>query len=725
MAEASAPHDRAAALLSAGRAAEARELLLATLSTSPDDAQLHYLLGAARHAAGAPEAALASFERAGTLDPTLLAARQGHVAMLVVLGRTDAALAESAALVESFPGDAQNLANHALLLLQARGDAAGALALWDRALGLAPGLEPALLNRGLLLLQLGHTAAAAANARTFVDAHPANARAHAQLGEALLASGEYEAALSAIDRALALGPGPALLHVKRGYALAALRRFDAAREAFDTARSFDADAVDGFRRSLAAGHAAPPELDPEAIYLAREYERQLRCDWSDRDAFLEVFRNALVRSDGPPTERGLLFASLSLPLTPMERLALARAASVHVASSVRTVSRRAPGSGRFRIGYLSPDFRHHVTARLVHPLLSAHDRSDFEIFAYALCPGDGSELRAAVERAADAFRDVSDVDDRAAAEIIAGDRLDVLVDLGGYTLGSRTEILAMRPAPVQASWLGFLGTMGADFIDYALVDHTLVAAAHAWHEQHLFLPQTFFLYPPVSQIAPALRRDEYGLPEDALVLCAFHHPRKIDPAAFGAWMEVLRAVPRSVLWLTDADVDYVPHLRREAAACGVAAERLLSAGREAHDRYMGRLALADLFLDTFLWNAVSTACDALWMGVPVVTLAGSTASSRGAASILGASGLADLVTATPDAFVALAVRLARDTPARLAMQARVRASRTSSPVFDVAGRARALEMAFRAMVARSRRGLPPAAIDAGREAGPGTPAVSS
>ena len=267
--------------------------------------------------------------------------------------------------------------------------------------------------------------------------------------------------------------------------------------------------------------------------------------------------------------------------------------------------------------------------------------------------------------------------------------------------------------------------MGADFINYAFVDHTLVAAAHEWHEQPLFLPQTFFLYPPVCQIAPSLRRGEYGLPEDALVLCAFHHPRKIDPTALGAWMAVLRAVPRSVLWLTDAEVDYVPHLRREAAACGVAPERLVSAPRESHDRYMGRVALADLFLDTFLYNAVSAACDALWMGIPVVTFAGDTPTSRGAASVLRASGLAELVTGTPDAFVALAEQLARDTPARLALQARVRASRTSSPVFDIAGRARALETAFRAMVARSRRGLPPAAIDVGSEPGPGTAAPSS
>lgn len=725
MAEASAPRDQAAALIDRGRPAEARAVLLGALASSPDDAQLHYLLGAAHHAAGAPEAALASFERAATLDPTLLVARQGHAAMLLTLGRAEAALAESAALVEGFPDDAQNLANHALLLLQLRGDAAGALVLWDRALALAPDLEPALLNRGLLLLQTGQTAAAAANARAFVRAHPANPRAHAQLGEALLASGECEAALSALDRALALGRGPALLHVKRGYALAALRRFDGAREAFRTAQMLDPAAVDGFRRSLAAGRGALPELDPETIYLAREYERQLRCDWSDRDAFLRVFRDSLARRAGPPVERGLLFASLSLPLTPRERLALARAASAHVASGIKAITRDRPGSGRLRIGYISPDFRHHVIARLVHPLLSAHDRNGFEVFAYALCPSDGSEVRAAVERSADVFRDLSGVDDPSAAGIIARDRIDVLVDLGGYTLGSRTEILAMRPAPVQASWLGFPSSMGADFIDYAFVDHTLAAATHDWHEQRVFLPGTFFLYPPVPQVAPPPGRQDYGLPKDALVLCAFHHPRKIEPAAFGAWMEVLRAVPRSILWLTDAEVDYVPHLRREAAARGVAPGRLVSAPRESHDRYMGRLALADLLLDTFLYNAVSTACDALWMGIPVVTLAGDTPTSRAAASVLRASGLAELVTGTPDAFVALAVQLAGDAPARRALTSRLWASRTSNPVFDIAGRARALEAAFRAMTAGARRGLPPAAIDIGREPGHGTAAPSS
>ena len=718
MAEASHARERAAALIGEARPAEARTLLLAALAASPEDAQLHYLLGAAEHAAGAPAAALASFNRAATLDPTLLAARQGRAAMLLALGHADAALAESAALVVRFPDDAQNLANHALLRLQIRGDAAAALALWDRALALAPGLAPALSNRGTLLLQLGRTTAAVANAHGFVDAHPADPRAHAQLGEALLADGEPEAALAAIDRALALGPGSALLHVKRGYALAALRRFGPAREAFDTARSLDPAAVDEFRGKLAPGRVAP-ELDPEAIYLARAYERQLRCDWSDRDTFLEVFRRSLARREGPPTERGLLFPSLSLPLSPDERLTLARAVSAHVASGVQAADREGhPGSGRLRVGYVSPDFRDHLIARLTHRLLAAHDRRGFEIFAYALCPADGTGLRAAVEQAADVFRDVSGVDDRAAAAVIARDRLDLLVDLGGYTLGSRTEILAMRPAPVQASWLGYTSTMGADFIDYAFVDHTIAPSADDWHEQPVYLPGTFFVYPPTPEDVPAADRRECGLPGDALVLCAFHHPRKIDPAAVDAWMAVLRAVPGSVLWLIDAEVDYVPHLRREAAARGVAAGRLLCAPRESHDRYLGRLALADLFLDAFLYNAATTACDAIWMGVPVVTLAGNTPTSRAAASILGASELSDLVAATPDAYVALAVRLARDASARRAVQERVRASRVASPIFDVAGRARALETAFRAMVARSRRGLPPSSIDVAPGPGP-------
>jgi tetratricopeptide (TPR) repeat protein len=265
VAEASAPREEAAALIGAGRTAEARALLRTALAASPDDAQLHYLLGAAHHAAGDPVAALAAFDRAATLEPKLLAARQGRAAMLLALGRTDAALAESAAIVESFPGDAQNLANHALLLLQVRADPAAAVTLWDRALAIAPDLAPALVNRGHLLLQLGRTPAALASARAFVAAHPADPRAHAQLGEALLASGEYGAALPAIDRALGLAPDTALLYVKRGYALAALRRFTEAKQAFDAGQSLDPAALEAFRRSLAAGREPAPELDPAAI----------------------------------------------------------------------------------------------------------------------------------------------------------------------------------------------------------------------------------------------------------------------------------------------------------------------------------------------------------------------------------------------------------------------------------------------------------------------------
>ncbi len=410
-----------------------------------------------------------------------------------------------------------------------------------------------------------------------------------------------------------------------------------------------------------------------------------------------------------------MFASATLPLSAGERLALARAVSTHIQRGVGTpFAPRAPSAaGRLRVGYLSPDFRDHVVGRLVRPLLEHHDRATVEVFAYSLAPDDGSALRRALASAADRFRDVSALDDRTAAATIAGDGIDILVDLAGYTDGARPEILALRPAPVQVTYLGFAGSTGAEYIDYAFTDRVTTPAGSEiwWSERLAFLPHTHFLYAPgdAPDSGPASRQ-AYGLPSDAIVFCAFHSPHKIGPECFAAWLEILRRTSGSVLWLLDSGPAARTNLRAAAARAGIDPTRLVEAPREPVSRHLARLALPDLFLDAFHYNAMAGACDALWMGLPVLTLTGTAPPARVATSLLAAAGLADLAAPDRASFIEKAVELAHSPGRAQSMRERVRAAHRS-PLFDARGRVRDIEAAYREMAARARGGRLPASFE--------------
>jgi predicted O-linked N-acetylglucosamine transferase (SPINDLY family) len=371
-------------------------------------------------------------------------------------------------------------------------------------------------------------------------------------------------------------------------------------------------------------------------------------------------------------------------------------------------------SGKLRIGYLSADFRDHVAARVARPLFAHRDSAAFETYAYSLAPNDGSGLRSTIRSSADAFRDLSNLPNHTAAAQIAADGIDILVDLGGYTDGARTEIMALHPAVVQINYLGFPATMGADFIDYAVTDRwtTPPGAERWWHEQLAFLPDSWFLYlaDPVDPALTPSRRD-YALPERAVVFCAFHSAHKIGPETFAAWLRVLRAVPDSVLWLADNGPLCLANLQGEAAAAGIEAARLIVAPREPLERHLARLGLADVFLDAFDWGAISGACDALWMGLPLVARSGDAPTSRAAAGMLALSGVPELAAEGADEFVAIAVRLATEPSYRAAVRAGLQETRSANRLFDARQRVRHLEAAYRRMAARARDGLPPESFE--------------
>jgi predicted O-linked N-acetylglucosamine transferase (SPINDLY family) len=355
----------------------------------------------------------------------------------------------------------------------------------------------------------------------------------------------------------------------------------------------------------------------------------------------------------------------------------------------------------------------HPVGWLIQELLCLHDRSRFEVVAYSVGPDDDSEVRGRIAAGVDRFRDMAKQSDRDIAHQIATDGIDVLVDLAGYTDHARCGVFALRPAGVQVNYLGYAGTSGASYLDYAIVDSIVCPPGvdQWWAEKLVRLPRVFS--PSGSAETPALsprQRSEVGLPASGFVFCCFVNNYKIDPSIFDVWMSILRHVPDACLWLTASHPETKANLSMQASSRGISPERLVFAGRERLSDYLARYPLADLFLDTRWFNAHTTAIDALRSGVPVLTLAGETMSSRLGASVLTAAGMPDLITNSLQEYQARAVELALNPDSLAALRQRLRTALRISTLFDTQARVRELEAAFSEMVERHRQGLAPAAF---------------
>jgi predicted O-linked N-acetylglucosamine transferase (SPINDLY family) len=499
---------------------------------------------------------------------------------------------------------------------------------------------------------------------------------------------------------------PAL--VRRGVALACLRRFAESRDVFATVRTRHPDATAAFLRRVAPSGHLDFMLSSENIYIGRRYTAQRICDWSGWGEYVGEMRRAASDS-GVTLEAATAFMALHLPLSAEDRHGIAR----HIAARIETEAPPLPSpgprrTGPLRIGVLSPDFRDHVNAYLLLPLFELHDRARFELVAYSLAPDDGSAVRARVRAAAGRFVDLQSLSDADGAAQIRRDDIDLLVDVGGHTTGARFGITARRPARLQVLYLGFAASLGSRRVDYVLLDEIVGSNSAEWSEARVYLPDTYYLYdfrvPPPN--VPLVRSD-YGLPEDGFVFCAFHKTEKITPDAFALWLEILAATPGSVLWLLAVPPAALANLRSLAAQRGIEGRRLVAAPFDPRGRYLARQRLGDLFLDTVHHSAMTTACDALAAGLPVLTLKGAAMASCAGESILRAAGLGDLVAANPEAFASAAVRFALDRSALQAVVVRLQAARASAPLFDTEARVRAICDAFGEMHARAQRGEPP------------------
>lgn len=611
-------------------------------------------------------------------------------------GRLRDAIAALDPLLQAAPDDPRLIHLEGLCHDRA-GNLARALQSFERAVTLDASSPNSSADLVLLLTRLRRSAAAEVQADRLLERFPDAGNARRAAGEAYLSAARYRDALACFDWILQRSPNDVLAHIKRGFALASLGEQQASSTAFAQARSADPQAVERFCIGLSGRSEAPAVLEPRAIHLWALYLAMCECDWSERDTLLTALKNAGTTGIAA-TEPALAFISLLLPTTQAQRHALARtvAASIEARCPPLPPPVNTPASAPRRIGILSPDFHEHLNAHILLPLFELLDRRRFELYAYSLGPDDGSDIRARIRRASHRFRDLRPLDSRAAAQQIRADGIDVLLDLGGYSTGARFEIPAFRPAPVQALYLGFSGTLGSRRVDYVIADRTILPPEDApfWSEAPVYLPHTWFLYdfrnPPAA--LPHAARASYGLPVDTFVFCAFHRAEKIEPGSFDLWMRILHQVPGSVLWLYADEERIRENVRREASKLGIDPQRLVFTAREPRTRYLARFPLADLLLDSLQHNATTTACDAFSMTVPMLTLRGTTFTSRIGESLLRAAGLPELVAPDKDAYVAQAVRLASDRP--LLERYRGRLAERTAPLFDTAARVRELEAAL-------------------------------
>jgi len=755
-------------LLQLQRAEEALSDYDRALRLRPELALLHNNRGDALRDLGRPEEALASYDRALQLQPGLREAVYGSAEMLRTLGR----LVEARVRCEECLGDDRNDVEALHLRSRISRDLslpAEALVDLDRALALRPDAADLVLDRGNALCQLKRVEEALAAYRHAQRLAPANAEVAQNEGHALLLLERYDEALASYERAIELKPDYAKAHHHRAHALRLMRRLDESLVAsahalaldpiylaavigkghilyelnkpaeavavYEEALRIDPDCIEALgSRARVLVNAGQPEEAAKSLErileIAPETEAEFThtlgnllnarltgCDWRDYTSLTATLEAGIV-SGKRLTPPSLYTASGMSPETHL------RCACNFVERKWGTVrppswpSRRY-GHERIRLAYVSGDFRAHAVSMLMASVFERHDSGRFEPVAIATRAPDDSDMARRLRGAFERFIDVTRQQDSQIAALLRELEIDICVDLTGYTTNLHGGIFARRAAPVQVNYLGYPGTLGAPYMDYIIADRVVIPPAEeaCYSEKVAYLPYCYLPPGDPRTVAECRQtRADYGLPERGFVFCAFNNHPKITPPVFDAWMHLLLASEGSVLWLLAGNETVMRNLTREAVTRGVAPERIIFAPRMPKlADHLARYGVADLYLDTVPYNAHTTASDALWAGLPVLTCRGSMFPGRVAASLLTALSMPELIADTLEDYETRALRLVRDRELLARLKARLAEQRDTHPLFDAGSFCRLLEAAYRTMWQRAERGDPPASFTVGRE----------
>jgi len=662
-------------LRSLGRLDEAVACWRRTVALEPGDAEAHAKLGGARRDQDQLDEAIACFRKVLQLRPNVPENYNLLGATLQERGVTEEAIAcfrKALDLKPDFPEAHYNLGN--LFKEQVRLDEA--VACYRTTIGLLPDFADAYNNLGNALQQLGLGAEAIACYRQAIILKPNYGEAHNNLGNALQERGLFDEAVASYRRAIDLRPDYVEAHSNLGWSLQQMGRWTDAIASYRTALRIEPDVP-----SAALGHLA----------------HQLRhiCEWEEIPR-IEDRVMANVRNDIGETQP---FTVLSMPSNLADHLRCAKhfAEKFQVPATDRIAHLPGRKNRKIKIGYMSSDFHAHATSFLIAELIERHDRDRFEIWGYSHGIDDDSEIRHRIMSGFDHFIDLRPMSHKDAARRIKSDEIDILIDLNGYAQKPRTMILAFHPAPIQVNYLGYPGTMGVDFIDYIIADPICIPPAHEpfYSEKVVRLPDSYQPNDTLRRISPDTpSRTECGLPEHGFVFCCFNNSYKITPELFGIWMRLLRAVPGSVLWILAYNAETRANLLKEAEARGVPASRLIFAPFLPLPDHLARHRLADLFLDTLPYNAHTTASDALWAGLPVLTCIGEAFAGRVAASLLNAVGARELICSTLAEYESKALALATDPKELSKLRDKIRRNKDTAPLFDIERFTRNMESAY-------------------------------
>jgi len=592
----------------------------------------------------------------------------------------------------------------------------------QKALQLAPNLPEAWFNLGLAFAgQAKYPKAIEALLKTAALA-PSHADAQNSVGLRLIELGAHTEAMDCLERALALAPDFAFAHFNLGGLLAKLHRPVEAAAAFQQAIELEPHLPDAYyhlgnalldlkqpKAALAAFEQALV-LKPDYKYLPGHIlniKRQMGWWQDDTQSVDEIMRK--VGQNELACAPFVFLGLVDLPSQQRRVAELAVAADYPEKSDLGPILRR-ERQGKIRIGYYSADFHNHATSYLIARLIELHDREKFELIGLSFGPDRQDEMRQRLVAGFDRFIDVRSQTDSAVAKLSRDLEIDIAVDLKGHTLEARPGIFSYRAAPLQVNFLGYPGTMGADYFDYILADSTVIPSGSAgeYLEKVVYLPDTYQVNDASRRIAEKIfSRDELGLPLTGFVFCCFNNNYKITPDIFALWMRILHRVDEAVLWLLEDNPEVKANLRSQAQKCNVDPDRLVFAKRLPIAEHLARHRIADLFLDTLPYNAHTTASDALWAGLPVLTQSGQSFASRVAASLLNAIGLPELITHTNEEYETLAVKLATNPDQLAAINEKLSQNRLATPLFDTSGFARHIEAAYRAIYERYQADLPP------------------
>jgi len=690
------------------------------LALDPHNADVIHLLGLIAHQTGNHHAALELIAKAIKFNSQEASYFSNHGIVLQSNGKYSEAVASFDKAIELKPDYVEAYSNRGVAL-QELGKFHDAICSYNKAIELRPEYAEAYYNLGIALKKLKQLDAAIANYDKAILLKSNYAEAYSNRGVALQGIQQLEAAIVSFDKAIALRPNYAEAYSNRGGTLLELKELDAAVESCNKAIALRPDyAVAYCNRGIAlqelnqleaavASYDKAITLNPNYEFLLgiRQHAKMLMCDWqSFSQNILDLDRKIQLNEKASPC-----FPILSLPLSLQVQQKATEIWSKHKFPSNASLGpiQNSSRKSKMRIAYFSADFKDHPVSILAVGLFENHDKSKFELIAFSFSADKQDNMRSRVAKAFDKFIDVRAMRDKEVAALSRSLGVDIAIDLGGYTGDCRVGIFSYRAAPIQLSYIGYLGTMGANYYDYLIADKTLIPVEfQAFYSEKIVHLPSYQVNDNKQEIPKvALSRQELNLPISGFVFCCFNANYKITPSTFDGWMRILKSVPDSVLLLYSGNQSAADNLRMEAEKRGVSSKRLIFGGKINRSQYLARYRSADLFLDTLPYNAGATASDALWSGLPVLTCMGETFASRYAASLLFAMGMPELVTNTQAEYESLAIELAKNSSKLKAIKDKLERNRLTTSLFDTLGFTKNLEDAYTKMYERYQADLPP------------------